>query len=88
MLVLLFSLGFAALYMEVKPFQNASDNTCGVASQWCISLTLMGSLMIKVNATDEGLGTDLLGVFLIVINVGVMVLAAVTSVINDDDVRA
>jgi hypothetical protein len=52
-LVLLISLFFSALYMELKPFVSPSDNKVAILCQWVISLTLIGSLCLRVDMTDE-----------------------------------
>lgn len=52
-LVLLVSLAFTAIYMEVKPFVADSDNQVAVLCQWAITLTLIGSLCLRVDMTDE-----------------------------------
>jgi uncharacterized membrane protein YGL010W len=52
-LVLLVSLAFTAVYMEVKPFVSVSDNQVAILCQWAITLTLIGSLCLRVDMTDE-----------------------------------
>lgn len=52
-LVLLISLFFNAILMEYKPFVLESDNKVAVSCQWVISLTLIASLCLRVDMTDE-----------------------------------
>jgi hypothetical protein len=52
-LVLLVSLLFTAVYMELKPFVSPSDNKIAILCQWAITLTLIGSLCLRVDMTDE-----------------------------------
>lgn len=52
-LVLLISLFFNAVYMELKPFVSSSDNKVAILCQWVITLTLIGSLCLRVDMTDE-----------------------------------
>lgn len=52
-LVLLVSLLFIAVYMELKPFVAASDNKIAILCQWAITLTLIGSLCLRVDMSDE-----------------------------------
>ena len=52
-LVLLVSLLFNAVYMELKPFVSASDNRVAVLCQWVITLILIASLCLRVDMTDE-----------------------------------
>lgn len=51
--VLLISLFFSVVYMELKPFVSPSDNNVAIFCQWVISLTLIATLCLRVDMTDE-----------------------------------
>jgi hypothetical protein len=52
-LVLLISLLFCAIYMELKPFVSQADNKIAILCQWAVSLTLIGSLCLRVDMSEE-----------------------------------
>ena len=58
-IVLLISLAFNAVYMELKPYVSDSDNKVSNLCQWVITLTLIGSLCIRVDMAGEvGFGPE------------------------------
>jgi hypothetical protein len=84
-LVLLVSLFFCALYMELRPYQNKSDNIVAIYSQWAITLTVLGSLCLRVDMTDEingstSFGPNAIGIVMAVVNVCVAILTFVAGV--------
>lgn len=81
-LVMLVSLFFGSLYVGLHPFVESSDDLTASISQWGISLTLVGALMVK---TDDGFDETALSVLLILINVGVIVVTVVLTLMDDDD---
>ena len=88
-LILLISLGCSALYMHVKPFAKDSDNSVATCSQWAISLTVLGSLCLKVDLSDEvSYAEDLIGILMIIINIMVVLLTLKASITpNESDSR-
>ena len=84
-LILLMSLGFSALYMHVQPFAKTSDNSVAVCSQWAISLTVLGSLCLKVDLSDEvSYAESMIGILMIIVNISVVALTLKASVTPDD----
>jgi hypothetical protein len=49
----LVSMLFCVLYMEMKPFALDSDNKIAAICQWTITLTILGSLCLRVDMTEE-----------------------------------
>lgn len=52
-IVLLISLFFSAVFMELKPYALPSDNNVAILCQWIISLTLIASMCLRVDMTDD-----------------------------------
>ena len=85
-LVLIVSLGFSALYMELRPFVNHSDNTVAIISQWSISLTVLGALCMRVDMSDEHVSSQFsIGVILAIMNGGIIAMTVYLTVANDED---
>jgi hypothetical protein len=86
-LILLISLGCSAMYMQVHPYAKDSDNSVAKCSSWAISLTVLGSLCLKVDLTEEvSYAEELIGALMIIINVSVVLLTLVASVTpNESD---
>jgi hypothetical protein len=86
-LVLITSLAFSALYMELRPFVNKSDNRVAIISQWSVSLTVLGALCLKVDMSDEDItSASGIGVLLAVMNATIIALTVYLTVNNDDPV--
>lgn len=81
-LVMLVSLFFGSLYVGLHPFVESSDDLTASVSQWGISLTLVGALLVK---TSEGVDETALAALLILINVGVIVITVALTLLDDDD---
>jgi predicted outer membrane repeat protein len=84
-LVLLVSLVFCAVYQELRPFVNQSDNVVAIYSQWAITLTVLGSLCLRVDMTEEvsSFGPDAIGVLMTGLNVFVAILTLVAAIRMD-----
>ena len=52
-IVLMVSMLFSAILMELKPYVLPSDNTVAILCQWVISLTLIASMCLRVDMTDD-----------------------------------
>ena len=52
-IVLVISLIFTTIYLEFKPFISPSDNRVAISCQWAISLVLIATLCLRVDATEE-----------------------------------
>lgn len=83
-IVLLVSLACIAAYMELKPYTTHSDNTVAVFSQWAITLTLIVSILLRI---DEGNGLDrqALGIIAILINSAVFIITILLVVFGDEE---
>jgi predicted outer membrane repeat protein len=86
-LVLIVSLGFSALYMELRPFVKRSDNAVAIVSQWTLSLTFLGALCLKVDMSEDNLNTTLyIGIILSIMNGFTLFLTIyLVIVVNDED---
>jgi predicted outer membrane repeat protein len=88
-LVLLVSLGFSALYMELRPFVKHTDNAVAIVSQWTLSLTFLGALCMKVDMSEDNFNTNLyLGVILTLINAFTLVLTCYLVIMSSDEENA
>ncbi|CAM9436268.1 unnamed protein product, partial [Ectocarpus fasciculatus] len=72
LLVLMASLVWCIVYMSLKPFERPNDNTIAIMSQWAISFTLIGGVMLKVTADEQNAQYYVIDVLLIFINVTVI----------------
>lgn len=85
-LIELLSLAFCAAYMEYRPFAKKSDNKIAILSQWAITMTVFGSLCLRVDMTAElSFGPGAIGVVLSILNVVIIVLTLYSSVVPDVD---
>lgn len=98
-IILLLSLLSVAVLMHTNPYIHDNDNRLSIIAQWSITLSLIGALMIRVNALDVSSSSTssssssssdnlLFTVILILINVTVFALGIASTVIgsqSDDD---
>mmetsp|Transcript_13524 Transcript_13524/g.22246 ORF Transcript_13524/g.22246 Transcript_13524/m.22246 type:complete len:364 (+) Transcript_13524:290-1381(+) len=93
-IVLLISLLFTAIFMELKPYALKSDNNVAILCQWVISLTLIGSLCLRVDMTDDmSFGPEAIGIYLTIMVTGILVYSAYVSIVpiipeDEDSVKA
>jgi hypothetical protein len=73
------------VYQELRPFVNQSDNVVAIYSQWAITLTVLGSLCLRVDMTDEinSFGPDAIGVLMTILNIFVGFLTLVAAIRTD-----
>jgi hypothetical protein len=86
-LVLLFSLGFSALYMSLHPYEQHSDNKVAILSQWAVSMTVVGALCMKVNANSENgdeFDRELVAILLIIVNAMIFLFTIYASIQESD----
>jgi hypothetical protein len=86
-LVLLISLGFSALYMSLHPYEQPSDNTVAILSQWAVSMTVVGALCMKVNSTSENgdeFEKEVVAILLIIVNAMIFVFTIYASAQETD----
>jgi hypothetical protein len=85
-IVLLFSLCFAGLYAEAKPFTVRSDSVVAIATEWGVTLTLLLGLMIQVAEMEDSVSnTQSIGISMVAINVCVLVFTMYKFAYNNDD---
>lgn len=85
LLVLLASLIWCIVYMALKPFEMPNDNSIAILSQWAISFTLIGGVMLKVSEGEKNAQYYVIDVLLILINVGVIVTTIYIATTEEDD---
>jgi hypothetical protein len=86
LLVLIASLIWCIIYMQLRPFQKPNDNTVAIMAQWAISFTLLGGIMLKVDTSTESAQYYVVDVLLIFINVAVICSTVyIACVIKDVD---
>lgn len=86
-IVLLTSLACVAAYMELKPYTTQSDNTVAVLSQWAITLTLISSILIRID-DEKGLDRQALGIIAIIINASVFIVTFLLILLGDEEYDA
>lgn len=87
LLVLMASLVWCIIYMQLKPFEMPNDNIIAIMSQWAISFTLIGGVMLKVSADEQDAQYYVIDVLLILINVGVILTTIyIATTMEDDDI--
>eukprot|EP01033_Poteriospumella_lacustris_P005490 gene5490-3912_t len=79
-IVLLVSLGSVGVFMVTSPYIHRHDNQLAVLAQWSITLVVLASLVIKIEAMEGE--NDGLGVLLILLNVFVVAASIASAVIN------
>jgi hypothetical protein len=72
-IVLIFSLVWCILYMELRPFAKKNDNTVAIISQWAISFTLLGGIATRATQYEEQPRDDAFTVILVLMNIGIIV---------------
>lgn len=91
-ILLITSLGFSAIYAEIRPFTLESDSNVAVISQWGISFTLIFVLILRVGL-DEGtihnkFGEDFLGYLIVGTNIFVILISSYLSLYNKDNLHS
>jgi hypothetical protein len=86
-LIMLLSLAFCAVYMELRPFAKKSDNQMAILSQWAVTLTVLCSLCLRVDMSEEvsSFGPDAIGVIMTVLNVFIIILTLCVSILPESD---
>jgi hypothetical protein len=70
--VLIFSLVWCILYMELRPFAKKNDNTVAIISQWAISFTLLGGIGTRAMQYEQRPKDDAFTVILVIMNIGII----------------
>lgn len=71
--VLIFSLVWCIVYMELRPFAKKNDNTVAIISQWAISFTLLGGIATTAADLEGDDKNAAFSVILIMMNLGIIV---------------
>lgn len=89
LLVLMASLVWCIIYMQLKPFEMPNDNNIAIMSQWAISFTLIGGVMLKVGEDSRNAQYYVLDVLLVLINATVILSTIyIAAMVDDDDILA
>lgn len=84
-MVLLVSLASVAVYMQFQPYIHVHDNQLAILTQWSITLVVIASLIIQVQAVSSGSDYKGLGVVMVLINVTVLSAAVVTVLVKSKE---
>ena len=92
-ITLIISLFFGAVYTDVKPFGTIGDNKTAIFTQWGITMTLIGALMVKImqltdDSEEQKVSENVIAGLLITIHVSVILMAFLSTIFapNEDSV--
>lgn len=82
-IIQLISLASVGVMMKFRPYIRDSDNNLAIIAQWSITLVLFGCLIIRVSEMEHDGGESIiLGVVLILLNLGVIAFAIISVLYN------
>jgi hypothetical protein len=84
-LVLVASLIWCIIYMQLRPFEKQNDNTLAIISQWAISFTLLGGIVLRVQSNEASSQSAAIDVLLILLNASVIIVTIYGTTLEDRD---